>query len=93
MKNMVHYLTLALVALFPSIACAADLGVSSTTLFRFEQRAFPGFAKQTVVPATQFLGADLDKRRTVRISPGVPSLHSPVDVFFAASRLLKCPAT
>jgi hypothetical protein len=70
MKNMVLYLTLALVSLFPSFACAADLGVSSTTLFRFEQRAFPGFAKQTVVPATQFLGADLDK-----IGDGNLSLH------------------
>ena len=70
MKNMVLYLTVALISLLPSLACAADLGVTSTTLFRFEQRAFPGFAKQRVVPATQFLGADLDK-----LGDGNLSLH------------------
>jgi hypothetical protein len=61
MKKLGHFLSLALVSLLPSLACAADLELSSTTLFRFEQRAFPGFASQTVAPATQFLRVDLDK--------------------------------
>lgn len=61
MKNIGHFLSLALVSLLPSLACAADLELSSTTLFRFEQRAYPGFPSQTAVPATQFLRVDLDK--------------------------------
>lgn len=61
MKNLGHFLSLALVSLLPSLACAADLELSSTTLFRFEQRAYPGFASQTAAPATQFLRVDLDK--------------------------------
>src|SRR5690349_24877151 len=61
MMKIRHFLTLALVTLLPSLACAADAVVSSTTLFRFEQRAFPGFSKQTVVPATEYLGADMEK--------------------------------
>lgn len=59
MKNALCCLTLVIASLIPSLACAADPGVGGTTLFRFEQRSFPGFDKQTVVPATQFLGADL----------------------------------
>jgi hypothetical protein len=70
MKRIGHFLSLALVSLLPSLACAADLGFSSTTLFRFEQRVIPGFASQTVVPATQFLRADVDK-----IGDGNLSLH------------------
>jgi hypothetical protein len=61
MKKIGCFLSLALVSLAPSVACAADLGLSSTTLFRFEQRAVPGFDKQTAIPVTQFLRADLDK--------------------------------
>jgi hypothetical protein len=60
MKKRVYGLTVALALILPGAACAADLGVSSTTLFRLEQRSFPGFAKQTAVPATEFIGADLD---------------------------------
>jgi hypothetical protein len=60
MKKRVYGLTVALALFLPGVAGAADPGVSTTTLFRFEQRAFPGFAKQTVVPATEFIGADLD---------------------------------
>jgi len=70
MKKSGYFLLLAFVSLLPSLACAADLGLSSTTLFRFEQRVFPGFSKETVVPATQFLRADLDK-----IGDGNLSLH------------------
>jgi hypothetical protein len=60
MKRTIWYLALAIAAL-PCAATAADWGVNSTTLFRFEEKALPGFSKQTVVPATEFLGADLDK--------------------------------
>ena len=70
MKKTGHFLLLALVSLLPSLACAADLGFSSTTLFRFEQRVFPGFPSQMTVPATQFLRADVDK-----IGDGNLSLH------------------
>ncbi len=70
MKKTGYFLSLAFVSLLPALASAADLGFSSTTLFRFEQRAFPGFASQTAVPATQFLRADLDK-----IADGNLSLH------------------
>jgi hypothetical protein len=61
MKKIGCFLSLALVSLSPLLACAADIGLSSTTLFRFEQRAVPGFDKQTAIPATEFLRADLDK--------------------------------
>lgn len=47
--------------LHPAPSGAAELGVNSTTLFRFEQRAVPGFSGQTAVPATEFIGADLEK--------------------------------
>jgi hypothetical protein len=61
MKKIGCYLSLALVSFIPTLACGADIGLSSTTIFRFEQRAFPGFEKQTVIPATEFIRADLDK--------------------------------
>src|SRR6185369_4981931 len=70
MKKIGHFLSLALVSVIPSLACAADLELSSNTFFRFEQRAVPGFASETVVPATQFLRADVDK-----IADGNLSLH------------------
>jgi hypothetical protein len=50
-----------LVSLLPALALATEAGINSTTLFRFEERSIPGFSKQTVVPATQFIGADLGK--------------------------------
>jgi hypothetical protein len=61
MNKLRQFLFVALVLILPTMACAADLGFNSTTLFRFEQRAFPGFAKETAIPATQFLRADIDK--------------------------------
>lgn len=48
-------------AILTAPASAAETGVNATTLLRFEQRAFPGFARQTVVPATEYIGADLEK--------------------------------
>lgn len=49
-----------LVSLLPITALATDAGIDSTTLFRFEERSAPGFDKQRVIPATQFLGADVN---------------------------------
>ena len=49
-----------LISMLPALALATDAGINSTTLFRFEERSVPGFDKQRVIPATQFLGADLD---------------------------------
>lgn len=60
MKQKLRYMTLAL-ACIPSLAAAADVGVDATTLIRLEERSIPGFKDETVVPATQFLGVDLDK--------------------------------
>ena len=69
MKRIAHYLVLFCI-LLPSVAGAVDVGVDATSLFRFEQQSVPGFPKQTIVPATQFLGADLDK-----LADGNLSLH------------------
>ena len=69
MKKFGHFLCLAILFL-PSIASAADWGVNSATLLRFEKRAVPGFPKRTLIPATQFVGVDLEK-----IGDGNLSLH------------------
>jgi hypothetical protein len=61
MRKIAGLLALAF-AFLPQISeAAAELGVDATTLFRFEERAVPGFAKETVVPATQFFTVDLGK--------------------------------
>lgn len=60
MKHKLRYMTLALVCI-PSLVAAADVGVDATTLIRLEERSIPGFKDETVVPATQFLGVDIDK--------------------------------
>jgi hypothetical protein len=60
MKRLAHYLVLIGV-LLPSVAGAVDTGIDATTLLRIEQQSVPGFTKQTLLPATQFIGADLDK--------------------------------
>lgn len=70
MKKYLHFLALTLVSLIPSLASATDLGMSSTTLFRFEQRAVPGFAKSSEAPATEFIRVDVEK-----IGDGNLSLH------------------
>lgn len=44
--------------MLPVFASAADLNVDGTTLLRIEERSAPGFSKQTIAPATQFLGID-----------------------------------
>lgn len=47
--------------ILPAPVRGAEMGVNSTTLIRIEQRAFPGLARQTLVPATEFIGADMEK--------------------------------
>lgn len=60
MKRMIG-MVVSLIVLLPSLSAAARIGVNGTTLVRFEERSFPGFDKQRVIPATQFLGLDADK--------------------------------
>ncbi|MCM0080731.1 hypothetical protein L4X63_03915 [Geomonas sp. Red32] len=61
---------LALTTLVPSLAFAVDFQADGTSIFRLEQRATPGFEKQTVAPFTQFAGVDVDK-----LADGNLSLH------------------
>jgi hypothetical protein len=49
---------------------AADLSVDSTTITRYETRDISGVQKETLLPATQFLGVDVDK-----LADGNLSLH------------------
>jgi hypothetical protein len=59
----------ALLALqLPVLAVAADIGVDGTTIIRIEERSVPGFSKQTVVPATQYLGFDAEDIRVKGLS-------------------------
>lgn len=60
MKHCLRLMVLAIIGV-PSVAAAVDLGVDATTLIRLEERSVPGFNKEQVYPATQFLGIDLDK--------------------------------
>jgi hypothetical protein len=54
----------------PVSALAADVSVDSSTILRFENREVTGSTKQTLLPATQFLGLDVDK-----LADGNLSLH------------------
>lgn len=69
MKSMVRCLALA-VFLLPSMALAVDTELNSTTIFRLEKQSFPGFARKTLAPATEFVGFDMDK-----VGDGNLSLH------------------
>jgi len=60
MKRLTGNIVLVLL-LMPVLAYGADLGVNGTTLFTFQERNTPGFEKQTIIPATQFLGLDVNK--------------------------------
>jgi hypothetical protein len=51
---------LLMLSLFPAAAQAAEPLINSTTIVRFEERSIPGFEKQRIVPATQFVGIDTD---------------------------------
>ena len=69
MRNVIG-MVVSLLVLLPSLAAAAQISANCTTLIRFEERSFPGFDKQRVVPATQFLGIDADQ-----LGDGNLSLH------------------
>ncbi len=53
-----------------SVAMAAETSLDATTILRIEQRDASGSSKQNIIPATQFLGLDLDK-----LADGNLSLH------------------
>lgn len=55
----------------PGAALSAEVSVDATSIVRFEQRADQGVSKQDIVPATQFLGLDVDK-----LADGKLSLHA-----------------
>jgi hypothetical protein len=54
----------------PGAAYSAEVSVDATSIVRFEQRADQGSGKKEIVPATQFLGLDVDK-----MADGNLSLH------------------
>jgi len=54
----------------PVAAFSAEVSVDATSIVRFEQRADQGTSKKDIVPATQFLGLDVDK-----LADGNLSLH------------------
>jgi opacity protein-like surface antigen len=54
----------------PVAVFAADISIDSSTIFRFERRDVTGAKKETLMPATQFLGLDADK-----LADGNLSLH------------------
>ena len=54
----------------PGAAISAEVSVDATSIVRVEQRVDQGFAKKDIVPATQFLGLDVDK-----LADGNLSLH------------------
>lgn len=49
-----------LALLLPGLAAGAEIGADGTTIIRVEERSVPGFSKQTIVPATQYLGLDIN---------------------------------
>jgi hypothetical protein len=71
MKRNLYPLLLApfLLAL-PSVGCTADYAVDATSILGFAKRDVIGADKQTLMPATQFLGLDVDK-----LADGNLSLH------------------
>jgi len=54
----------------PGAALSAEVSVDATSIVRFEQRADQGVSKKDIVPATQFLGLDVNK-----LGDGNLSLH------------------
>ena len=66
---IVRLLPVCLFLTLPVSAFSAEISVDSTSLLRFEQRD-GGSSKQTLLPATQFLGLDVDK-----LADGNLSLH------------------
>ena len=63
-------LQLLCVVIFPIAVLAADVVVDSSTLLGFGSRDISGTSKETLIPATQFLGVTADK-----LADGNLSLH------------------
>lgn len=70
MKRVKLTSALVLLTVIPAPAFAAEFQGYGTSIFRFEQRATPGFEKKNVIPFTQFAGADVEK-----VAGGNLSLH------------------
>ena len=69
-KSLCRLLSAASLLALSSAAFAADTALDATTIFRIEQREVSGSGKQDIMPATQFLGLDVDK-----LADGNLSLH------------------
>lgn len=69
MKSLAATIALFLL-LAPTLAQAAELEANGTTILQLEERSVPGFAKQRVAPATQFVGVNAEK-----LGDGNLSLH------------------
>ena len=62
MNNTCYGLIVAIcVCAAPVSAFAGDISTDATTILRFEKRDIPGTDKQSLLPATQFLGIDAEK--------------------------------
>jgi hypothetical protein len=57
-----------LALLLPSMAAGAEISADGTTIIRVEERSVPGFSKQSIVPATQYLGLDMNDVGTKGLS-------------------------
>lgn len=55
-KKIIFSLTLLLAT--PLMVSAADTTIGGTTLLRLEQRSLPGFSKENLAPATQYLSIE-----------------------------------
>lgn len=59
--NICSLLVLYLSLILPSAILAAEISVDSNTILRIEQRDTTGSGKQSLSPATQFIGFDAEK--------------------------------
>jgi len=69
-KTLCSLLPALSLLVFSSAVSAADVSLDANTIFRIEQRDIGGSNKQDIMPATQFLGLDVD-----RLADGNLSLH------------------
>ncbi len=71
MKRSLCYLyAAAFLFILPAAGYAVDYSVDATTILRLEKLDIPGAGKDTLLPATQFLGVDVEK-----LADGNLSLH------------------
>jgi len=69
-KLLYRLLTVASLLTAANAATAADTAIDATTVIRIEQHDVSGPSKQNIMPATQFLGLDVNK-----LADGNLSLH------------------